>query len=296
MLSYPIYRGMAAMLLAVTLYSINDALVKWLAATYNPMQIIFCRSFFTFFPLLAIVLQKRSWKNLQSNHKGSQILRAAIMALSLPFYIYAFKSLPLADAYAVAYVAPLFMAIFSIPILGEKIERHAWIAICVGFSGVLVMMRPGSIVFSLGGLSAFVGGILWALGLVMGRKLSKTESDFSLTLWFMGACFLFSSLFTPFCWQSPSLSDWGLFASSGIIGGAGLLAITRAFSLAPASVVGPIDYLILVFGALIGYVVWKDIPDVFIIIGALILVLSGLYLVYHEARRKPLVLFPVLET
>jgi len=295
MLSYPIYRGMAVMLLAVALYSVNDALVKWLAGTYHPMQIMFCRSFFTFFPLLGIAVHRISWNGPKPDKIAYHALRAIIMALSLPFYIYAFKVLPLADAYAVAYVAPLFMAIFSIPILGEKIEKHAWIAISIGFVGVLIMMRPGSIVFSLGGLSAFIGGILWALALVMGRKLSQTESDFSLILWFLGACFFMSSLFTPFCWQMPPLSDWGLFAISGIIGSAGLVAITRAFSLAPASVVGPIDYLIFVFGALIGYFVWGDVPDIFVIIGALILVLSGLYLVYHETRRKPLVLFPVLE-
>ena len=295
MLSYPIYRGMAVMFLAVALYSVNDAFLKWMASSYHPMQIMFCRSFFTWLPLLGSILQKQSWNGLRSGNKSYHALRAAIMTLSLPCYIYAFKLLPLADAYAVAYVAPLFMAIFSIPILGEKIERHAWLAILVGFSGVLIMMRPGSAVFSLGGLSALVGGILWALGLVMGRKISQTENDFSLSLWFLGACFLLSSLFMPFCWQSPSLSDWGLFAISGLIGGAGLLAITRAFSLAPASIVGPIDYLILVFGTLIGYVVWGDIPDTFIIIGALILVLSGLYLVYQETRRKPLVFFPLIE-
>ncbi|MBP9692628.1 MAG: DMT family transporter [Alphaproteobacteria bacterium] len=295
MSSYPIYRGMAAMLLAVVLYSIADALVKWLAGTYHPVQIMFCRTFFTWLPLLAMLPQKTKRIGLKSRNKGYMALRATIMALSLPFYFYAFKCLPLADAYAVAYVAPLFMVVFSIPILGEKVEKHAWIAVCVGFSGVLIMMRPGSAVFSLGGLSAFIGGILWALALVMGRKLSKTESEFSLTFWFWIACFLLSALYVPFCWQTPSLLDWGFFAASGIVGGVALLAITRAFTLAPASVVGPLDYFILVLGALIGYVVWGDIPDVFVILGASILVLSGLYLVFQETRRKPLVLFPVVE-
>lgn len=295
MLSYPIYRGMAIMLIAVALYSINDALIKWLVVTYHPMQIMFCRSFFTFFLLLGYVLHRSSWTGLKSNNMGYQALRAVIMAASIPFYIYAFKILPLADAYAVAYVAPLFMAIFSIPILGEKVEKHAWIAICIGFSGILIMMRPDSIVFSLGGLAALAGGILWALALVMGRKLSQTEKNLSLTLWFMGACFLMSSFFTPFYWQSPSFGDWGLFALSGMLGGIALMAITRAFELAPAAIVAPLDYLIFVFGALIGYVVWGDIPDTFVIIGALVLVLSGLYLVYHEARRKPFVYIPVEE-
>ncbi len=292
MLSYPIYRGMAVMFLAVALYSVNDTLLKWLASSYHPLQIMFCRSFFTWLPLLGVIVQKESWKSLKCNNKSYHTLRAGIMALSLPCYIYAFKTLPLADAYAVTYVAPLFMAIFSIPILGEKIEKHAWVAILIGFSGVLVMMRPGSAVFSSGGLAAFIGGLLWALGLVMGRKISQTESDFSLSVWFLAACFLLSSLFMPFCWQAPPLSDWILFAASGVIGGAGLLAITRAFSLAPASIIGPIDYLILVFGAILGYVIWGDIPDIFIVIGALILVFSGLYLVYQEVRRKPLGFFP----
>ena len=125
MLTYPIYRGMALMFLAVALYSVNDALVKWMISSYHPLQIIFCRSFFTWLPLLGVVLQKDSWKGLRSSNKGYHAQRAIIMALSLPCYFYAFKNLPLADAYAVAYVAPLFMAIFSIPVLGEKIEKHA---------------------------------------------------------------------------------------------------------------------------------------------------------------------------
>jgi drug/metabolite transporter (DMT)-like permease len=283
------------MFLAVVFYSIADALVKWLAETYHPMQIMFCRAFFTWMPLLTMLPQKTKGFGLRSDKKGYMALRALIMALSLPLYFYAFKCLPLADAYAVAYVAPLFMVIFSIPILREKVEKHAWIAVFVGFSGVLVMMRPGSVVFSLGGLSAFIGGICWALALVMGRKLSKTESEFSLTFWFWAACFLLGALFAPFCWQTPSLLDWGLFAASGIIGGAALLAITRAFSLAPASIVGPLDYSILVLGAFIGYMVWGEIPDGCVILGAIILVLSGLYLVFQETRRKPLVLFPVVE-
>jgi len=295
MLAYPIYRGMALMFLAVVLYSLNDALVKWLVSTYHPMQIMFCRSFFTWLPLLSMIPRRNSWQNSTSHKKPYHALRAIILALSLPFYIFAFKVLPLADAYAITFIAPLFMAIFSIPILGEKIEKHAWIAILMGFSGVLIMMRPGSAVFSLGGLSALIGGFLWALGLVLGRKLSQTESDFSLSVWFLGVCFLLSSLFMPFYWQPTPLSDWGLFFISGIIGGTGLLAITRAFSLAPASIIGPIDYLILVFGALIGYMVWGDIPDIFVVIGALILVLTGLYLVYCETRRKPLVFLSALE-
>ncbi len=295
MISYPIYRGMAAMLLAVILYSLSDALIKWLAETYHPMQIVFCRLFFTWLPLGRGVLQKTSWQSLKSDKKSSQALRAVIMALSLPFYFYAFKNLPLADVYAVAYVAPLLMAIFSIPILGEKVEKHAWIAIFMGFFGVLIMMRPGSIIFSLGGFSALVGALLWALALVMGRKLSQTESQFSLTLWFLGACFLMSVIFIPFCWQTPSLSDWMFFAASGVLGGSALLAITYAFSMAPISIIGPLDYLILVFGALFGYLLWGDIPDAFVIIGALILVSSGLYLIYKEAQGKPLIFFPIVE-
>lgn len=295
MLSYPIYRGMVFMLLSVILFSINDALLKWLAGTYHPMQIIFCRSFFVCFLLLGLAFQKKAWKTLKSNKKKYHALRAVIGALAVPFYIYAFANLPLADAYAVAYIAPLFMAIFAIPILGEKVEKHAWIAICMGFLGVLIMMRPGSAVLSLGGLSALIAGVVYALALVMSRKLSQTESDFSITIWFTSTCFCMSTLFIPFYWQTPSLWDWGLFATLGLVGGCAVISVTRAFSLAPAAIIGPIDYLIFIFGALIGYIVWGDLPDMFVILGVLILVLSGLYLVYQETQRRPLVFFPVVE-
>lgn len=295
MISNPVTRGIAAMLLSVFFYSINDALLKWLAGTYHPMQIIFCRSFFTFLPLIVYAIYKGSLESFTTTKYGHQILRAFIAALSVPLYIYAYWALPLADAYAVSYVAPLFMAIFAIPLLGEKVTSHAWIAICVGFLGVMVIMRPGSEVFSLGGLSAFSAGVVFALSLVMSRKLSQTESAISITAWFMGACFIMSSLFMPFYWVETTLYDWGLFAALGIVGCAALYTITLALSLAPASIIGPLDYLLLVFGAIIGYYIWGDIPDEYVIIGALILVGSGLYLIYNETRGKALDFLPVVE-
>ncbi len=295
MISYPIYRGMAAMLLSVFLFSINDALLKWLAGTYHPMQIIFCRSFFTFFPLLGPFLLKQQRIDFRAGNNGYHALRAFIAALSVPLYIYAYKALPLADAYAVSYVAPLFMAIFAIPLLGEKVSKQAWTVIIIGFFGILIMMRPGSAVLSLGGLSAFAAGVVYALAIVMSRKLSETESDFSITAWFMGVSFIMSSLFMPFYWETPPLSDWGLFAVLGVVSYGAVLTITQAFRLAPAAIVGPIDYLLVVFGAILGYYIWGDVPDMYVVIGSCVLIGSGLYLLYHESKNKTLAFAHVVE-
>ncbi len=294
MLSYPIYRGMAAMFLAGICYSINDALIKWLSDTYHPVQIIFYRSLFVFLIPLGMAFQKQSWKSLKSNKKKYHALRAIITVLSMVFYIYSFAHLPLADAYALTYVSPFFMALFSSPLLGEKVTPHAWIAIVIGFCGVLIIVRPESTVCSFGGLSAFVAGVLYALSLVMSRKLSQTESDTAITLWFMGICFVISGVLVPFYWQMPSLNEWILFIALGSVGGTAVMAITRAFSLAPAFIVGPLDYLTFVFGTLIGYTIWGDIPDAFVMAGVFLLIFGGLYLVYQEARRKPFGLGPAL--
>jgi len=294
MLSYPVYRGMAAMFLAVTCYSINDALIKWLSDSYHPTQIVFCRSLFVFLIPLGMAFQKQSWKSLKSNKKKYHILRAVITTLSMFFYIYSFSHLPLADAYALAYVSPFFMALFSSPLLGEKVTPHAWIAIVIGFCGVLIIARPGSSIFSFGGLAAFIAGMLYALSLVMSRKLSQTESDTAITLWFMGTCFVISGLMMPFYWQMPLFEEWALFISLGVVGGTAVMAITRAFSLAPAFIVGPLDYLTFIFGTLIGYVIWGDVPDIFVVTGVFLLIFGGLYLVYQEARRKDFIFAPSL--
>jgi drug/metabolite transporter (DMT)-like permease len=237
-----------------------------------------------------MTLQRQSWKSLKSNKKKYHALRAVITVLSMVFYIYSFSHLPLADTYALAYVSPFFMALFSSPLLGERVTIHAWIAIVIGFCGVLIIVRPGSTVFSFGGLAAFTAGMLYALSLVMSRKLSQTESDFAITLWFMGLSFVVSGFLIPFYWQMPSLNEWILFIALGSVGGTAVMAITRAFSLAPAFIVGPLDYLTFVFGTLIGYMIWGDIPDAFVVTGAFLLIFGGLYLVYQEARRKPFVL------
>jgi drug/metabolite transporter (DMT)-like permease len=286
---------MMAMLLAVVCYSINDALIKWLSDSYHPMQIIFCRSLFVLVLPLGMTFHKKSWKTLKSTQNHYHAFRALITALSVALYVYSFGHLPLADAYAIAYVSPFFMALFSIPLLGEKVEFHGWVAIGIGLCGILIMTRPGSRVLSWGGLSACLAGIFYALSLVMSRKLSRTESDVLITLWFVGACFVLSVFFMPFCWKMPSATDWLLFAALGAAGGVAIMAMTRAFSLAPAFVLGPLDYLSFVCGTVIGYVVWGDVPDAFVLGGAFLLVLGGLYLVSQEARRKPLVLGSVLQ-
>lgn len=282
--SNPIYRGVAAMILATICYSINDALIKWLADAFHPLQIIFCRSVCMFLIPLIFVLQKRPGLSIKSSKKGYQALRAILTFLSVLFYVYSFSQLPLTDAYALAYVSPFFMAFFSKPILGESVTPHAWVAILIGFCGVLIIARPGSAVFSLGGLAACIAGILYGISLVMSRKLSQTESDFSITLWSMGACFLGSGIFMPFYWQSPSLNEWALFMALGIAGGLAVMAITQAFRLAPAFIVGPFEYLSFAFGIFFGYILWGDMPNASVITGVFLLIFGGLYLLYQESR------------
>ena len=271
------------MLLAVAIFSCMDALIKWLSATYPTIEIVFFRSCFAFVPLLAALL-KGGRGALRTRRPLAQAGRAMVGLVSMVAFFYCFRIMPLADVFGIAFSAPLFVTALSVPLLGERVGIRRWSAVAVGFVGVLIMLRPDSGVFASASWIALFATVLYALGQIFVRDLTKTETTTGIVFYVTLTTTVASAVAMPFQWVTPSAVDAPLLAAVGILGGVAQLAFTRAFRLAPAAVISPFDYTGLLYAAVIGYAVWGDVPTLPFLIGAAIVIASGLYILHRETR------------
>ncbi|SMF83339.1 Permease of the drug/metabolite transporter (DMT) superfamily [Tistlia consotensis] len=281
--------GIALLVLAVGLFSIMDAAVKWLGAGYPTLQIVFFRSFFAFVPLGVMIWRVGGLSQaLLVRNPLDQALRCLFGLTSMVLFFYSYSEMRLADAIAIGFAAPVFVTALSMPLLGEAVGWRRWLACLVGFGGVLVMLKPGAGTFEPAALAALLGTLTYALAILWVRKLSKTESNVSIVIYFTLTTTLISGLALPFVWITPSLPDLALLIGVGILGGIAQIVMTQAYRLAEVSVLVPFDYTAMVWATGLGWLVWGEIPGANIWIGFALVLVSGLYIVQREAqlRRK----------
>jgi len=276
-------RGIASMLLAVAIFSCMDGLIKWLSATYPTIEIVFFRSAFAFLPLLPALL-RGGRATLRTRRPFVQTGRAALGLVSMAAVFYCFRQMPLADVFGIAFSAPISVTAFSVPLLGERVGMRRWSAVVVGFLGVLVMVRPDSGLFASASWIALFATVLYALGQIFVRDLTRTETTTCIVFYVTLTTTVVSATAMPFVWVMPDPGDAALLAAVGILGGLAQLAFTRAFRLAPAAVVSPFDYTGLLYAGVIGYYVWGDVPTPTFLVGAAIVMASGLYILHRETR------------
>jgi drug/metabolite transporter (DMT)-like permease len=278
--------GIASMLLAVLLYGVMDALIKVEAGRYPVMEVVFFRSFFALLPLAVLVVRAGGWPALATRQPKLQALRAVTGFISLIGFFEAFALMPLADVVAIGFAAPIFITALSVPLLGEQVGWRRWSAVLAGFAGVLVMVRPGSGVFGLAAGVALVGTLMYAISIIIIRRLSTTDGNAPTVASFTCFAVVGAGVTLPSCWVMPTPEDWLLLAAAGLLGGAGQIAFTRAFALAPPVVVAPFDYANMLLATALGYAIWGDVPTPPVFVGAALVIASGLYIVYREAIRR----------
>ena len=276
-------RAIALMILGVGLFSIMDALVKWLGESYPTVQLVFFRSLFAFIPLGFLVFRDGVSQALRMNDRQGHLLRATVGVIALWAFFYAFAHMPLADVIAITFAAPVFVTALSVPLLGEKVGVRRWCAVLVGFLGVLIMVQPGAGVFQTVALVPLGGVVFYALAMVFVRKLSRTETSASIVFYFTLACTLVSGAALPFSWVTPEPWDWALLVALGLIGGMAQITFTRAVSLADVSVIMPFEYTAMLWAVVLGFFIWGEVPGNNIWIGVAIVMASGLYILYREA-------------
>ncbi|MBP6819312.1 MAG: DMT family transporter [Ferrovibrio sp.] len=284
--------GIGYMVMAAAVFGVMDALVKWLAGSYPTAQIMFCRSFFAFPPILFML-----WRNgggialLHTRRLAGHGIRSIYGCLAMLCFFYSYRTLPLADVTAISFSAPIFVAVLSVWLLKEKVGPHRWSAILVGFLGMLVILRPGQ---GEGGIPAasllvVLATFFYSMALIQIRKLTATENSVTTAFYFTGFCTIYTGLLMPWFWVAPTAADWPLLIGVGLLGGLAQLFMTRAFSLAAASIVAPFDYTHLLWSVLLGWYLFGDFPDMWTWAGAAIVIASGLYILYRETVRKRVV-------
>ncbi len=277
-------QGILWMVAAVALLSAMDGIAKWVLQAFSVPQMIAIRSVLVL-ALIALENRGRLAAAVATRRPWAHLGRTAIIATSVYCFFEAMRHLPLATLVAISFGAPLFMTALSVPMLGERVGRHRWAAILVGFGGVLVITRPDAgETFSPAALLVILASALYATGMVLMRKLVRTESDSALMFWQNCGVLVVNAALAPLLWRPW---NWGAFAA--IVAMAALVWISqrltvRAFRLAPVGAVAPFHYSELVWATLIGWAVWNELPADHVWFGAAIVVASGLYVIWRERR------------
>lgn len=276
-------RGIAAMLLAVGLFSLMDGGLKQLASHYPPMQVAALRGLSTLPLVLAWVVATGAVRGLFRVRWPIHLARGVLAVLMLWSFAFALRGMPLAGAYTLFFIAPLVITALSGPMLGERVGPRRWTAIAIGLAGVLVVLRPtGEGLASLPALAVLVAATAYAVSAVLVRVAHRTDSTQSLVFWMIVmTAFGAGALAWP-QWLPLRADDAWVIAGVGIAGFLGQVAITEAFRWGEASVVAPFEYSALAWGLALDLLVWGVLPDGWTFVGAGIIVASGLYLVRRE--------------
>ena len=277
--------GMLMMCVGVACLSINDAIAKQLTSGYSPLQVLFLRNLIALPFAIGIALRMGGGRALRSYRPVAHLVRGMLWVAAAFLFFTSLRYLPLAEATALVFVAPLFITAISALVLREQVGWKRWLAVLTGFAGVLIAIRPGAASFQLVSLLPVATALFYALLMVSARWVDRRESVWTLLLYLTGAGALLSAVLVPFVWRPVPMADLWLFAAIALFGTAGMTLMTQAFRLAPAVVVAPLDYTALLWATLAGWLVWREIPDAPVFLGAAIIIASGIFTVWREHRN-----------
>ena len=272
--------GIGLMLLSVFMFSFGDALGKYMVATYSVGQLLWLRAC-----AALVVLSPMVWRHraafIRLERPWLQLLRVVLSTLEVAAFFLATVYLPLADVITYYLACPIFVTALSAIVLHEHVGWRRWSAVLIGFCGVLIALRPSSQTVSWPAVIALGGSLSFAVLMLITRSLRATPDIVLASAQFAGT-FLLGALLSPIGWVTPGLGSLGLFAAAGCISVSALLCVNRSLKLAPASVVVPYQYSMIVWAVMFGYAVFGDVPSPATIVGAAIIIGAGLYIFVRE--------------
>jgi drug/metabolite transporter (DMT)-like permease len=277
--------GILYMVGATIVFSASSACSKWLVASYPAGEVLFTRSVVSLATLALFILPTTGMAVFRTDRLRHHVLRSFSQFVSQSCLIIAFSLMPLAGAIAINFSAPLFATLASIVLLKERVGMARWTVLLVGFLGVLIVTNPGAGAFQVGALFALTNAILYGTVTAAVRGMTATESAATLTLYQLLLITGFFALVAPFGFIMPTWNHWGLIVFNGVANAVGQYWWTKSLHLGPASAIAPFFYLSLVWAVVIGFMVWGDVPTIGLLIGSAIVVASGLFLLWREARR-----------
>ncbi len=280
--------GIVFALLAIAMFSIMNAVIKGIETEYSPVQVAFIRFFISIIPCFGFYYFEKDRPKLFISTKLTlqHFIRGGVSALSITALCAAFKLLPFGDATAINFSSILFITALSVPILGQRVDLPRWVAVFVGFTGILIIAQPGGDIFCMGAVYALFYSLTDAYVIIMGRVLSDKHSPGASALLLCLSASLVSGMIACFYWQMPSVHDSLILVALGLFGGVGFLLQTMAYNFAPASAVAPMAYSGMIWGVVFGFVFWNEIPDLSLILGYVLIVGSGYYIIRKESKPK----------
>jgi len=276
--------GIFMLLGAMAILPIMDAIAKHLSATFPLLQITWARFFFHFLVLLPILLYRQPLRQLWPRRPALQILRGGLLMASTFCFFGGVSRMPLADTLAIFFISPLIVTLLAPAMLGEQVGIRRKTAVAIGFIGALVVIRPGLTVFQPAALFGIGSGFIYALYSITTRKLAGTAPPLVTAAYTALFGAVGTSIAVPFVWRAPTPGELAFMLLMGVIAAAGHFLIVVAYRRAEASVLSPLTYSEMVAMVVVGYVAFGDFPDLWTIVGIVILIGSGAYISIREHR------------
>ncbi len=299
-------KGVGFLALGMLIFSLQDVAVKWIGGDYSVLEIVTFRSLVAL-PLTLLFFRYEGGRGLPRTKRHTlEYVRGLCYYLSYTTHFMGLAALPLAEIAAIKFSGPLMITFLSVVWLGEKVGPRRWLALLVGFMGVLLIVRPGLDTFNLGSIFILISVLFYALAAMLTRKLQTTDSSATMayysSLVYLTATFILAPLviavgdfpdahpsiaFLFQAWAKPSLLDWVIMSGLGLVWAGGMYFLARAYSVALASVVAPFEYLALPINIMWGFLIWYEVPTWTTLAGAFLTLGSGLYILYRERQERP---------
>ncbi|MBX9467961.1 DMT family transporter [Rhizobium sp. WL3] len=278
--------GPAVMLLGMLLFALNDAMGKWLVASFGLGQVILIRSIAALLILAPFLWMAGLKPVVEAERPGLQLMRVIFSTLELFCFYYAVMYLPLADVMTYWLAAPIYVAAAAPFLLGEKVGWRRWSAIAVGFIGVIITLEPSSAMFTMPALISIIGTAAFAFMMLSGRSLRATP-DKTLVLFQTGGAALAGLVFAPFDWTPlTSMTEILLLGLLGVVAMGAHMLVNRALKISDAATVAPLQYTLLLWAVVFGYFFFNEVPRLTMLVGATLIVGSGLFIFFREQQLK----------
>ena len=260
-----------------------DLCAKGLLTSYSLEQFVFLRSLIGLAIFVLLGRQFGGLKSLITSRWAWHLLRTLLATGAMFGFFYGLARMPLVDALTLGFTAPLMVTALSVPLLGEHVGWRRWLAVVMGFIGVLIILRPGGGDVSFASFAVLFAAFCYACMAITARRLSTTESSFALSLYVIAGPMLVSmSLLGQGTWQVPDISGWLLFTLAGACSVVAWIGIIGGYRRASPALLAPFEYTALIGGAMAGYLIWDEVPDRWVAAGASVIIASGLFVVYRE--------------
>lgn len=277
-------RGIGMMLLGIFVFATNDALGKWLVGAFSPGQLLLVRSVAGLAFLAPSIAQTGAARFRRSPRPGLQAVRVALSAAESLLFFYALTTLPLAEVMTYYMAGPIYVTALSPWLLGERVGWRRWSAVAVGFAGVVLALHPSAQKLSPQAVAALAGSFIYACFVMATRKLAGASGTVLMTAQLAASAALGGVLVALGGWRSPGWADFGLMLVLAAGSLAGNLCVNWALRLAPASIVAPFQYTLILWGVLFGYLFFGDVPSQLALAGAAVIVGAGLFIFLREQR------------